>query len=124
VVTVTMKLKRVYDQPAPEDGYRVLVDRLWPRGLSKESAHVDLWVRGVAPTTELRKWYGHEIAKWPEFRERYEKELSRHDELLDLIRDIEHHQETVTLLFGARDQEHNEAVVLAEVLRRHSAHAS
>jgi len=120
---VTIKVKRVYDQPAPEDGYRVLVDRLWPRGLSKESAHVDLWMRGVAPTTELRKWYGHEVDKWPEFRERYEKELAQHGELLDLIGDIEHQRKTVTLLFGARDQEHNEAVVLAQALKRQPAHA-
>jgi len=120
---VTIKVKRVYDQPAPEDGYRVLVDRLWPRGLSKESAHVDLWMRDVAPTTELRKWYGHEVSKWLEFRQRYEKELAQHGELLDLIRDIEHQRKTVTLLFGARDQERNEAVVLAEALKRQAAHA-
>ena len=120
---MTIKVKRVYDQPAPEDGYRVLVDRLWPRGLSKESAHVDLWMRDVAPTTELRKWYGHEVSKWLEFRQRYEKELAQHGELLDLVRDIEHHRKTVTILFGARDQEHNEATVLTEVLKHRRRHA-
>jgi len=120
---VAIKVKRVYDPPSPEDGYRVLVDRLWPRGLSEKAAHVDLWMRDVAPTTELRKWYGHEVGKWPEFRERYEKELAQHGELLDLVRDIEHHRKTVTILFGAKDQEHNEANVLAEVLKHRRGHA-
>jgi uncharacterized protein YeaO (DUF488 family) len=120
---VAIKVKRVYDPSSPEDGYRVLVDRLWPRGLSEKAAHVDLWMRDVAPTTELRKWYGHEVGKWPEFRERYEKELAQHGELLDLVRDIEHHRKTVTILFGAKDQEHNEANVLAEVLKHRRVHA-
>jgi uncharacterized protein YeaO (DUF488 family) len=120
---VAIKVKRVYDPSSPEDGYRVLVDRLWPRGLSEKAAHVDLWMRDVAPTTELRKWYGHEVGKWPEFRERYEKELAQHGELLDLVRDIEHHRKTVTILFGAKDQEHNEANVLAEVLKHRRGHA-
>ena len=120
---MAIKVKRVYDPSSPEDGYRVLVDRLWPRGLSEKAAHVDLWMRDVAPTTELRKWYGHEVGKWPEFRERYEKELAQHGELLDLVRDIEHHRKTVTILFGAKDQEHNEANVLAEVLKHRRGHA-
>lgn len=120
---MTIRIKRAYDPPSPEDGYRLLVDRLWPRGLSKESAQVDLWMRGVAPTTELRTWYGHEVDKWPEFRRRYEEELAEHGELLDLVRDIERHREKVTLLFGAKDQEHNQAVVLAEVLKHRVAPA-
>ena len=120
---MAIKVKRVYDSPSPEDGYRVLVDRLWPRGLSEESAHVDLWLRDVAPTAELRKWFGHEIGKWPEFRERYAKELAEHGELLDLVCDIEHHRKTVTILFGAKDQEHNQATVLAEVLKHRRGHA-
>ena len=121
---MAIKVKRVYDSPSPEDGYRVLVDRLWPRGLSKESAHVDLWMRDVAPTTELRTWYGHEVDKWPEFRERYEEELTQHGELLDLVRDIERHRGTVTIVFGAKDQEHNEANVLAEVLKHRRKRAA
>lgn len=120
---MTIKVKRVYEPESEDDGYRLLVDRLWPRGLTEETAGVDLWMRDVAPSTELRKWYGHEIDKWPEFRGRYEEELTHHGELLDLIRDIEQHRKTVTLLFGAKDEEHNEANVLAEVLKRHPTHA-
>lgn len=114
---MAIKLKRVYDPPEDQDGYRVLVDRLWPRGLSKESAHVDLWLRRIAPTTELRTWYSHDIAKWLEFQTRYREELSGHGELLDLLHDIERHRGVVTLLFGARDETHNEAVVLLGVLK-------
>ena len=114
---MAIRLKRVYEPFDDQDGYRVLVDELWPRGLSKESARVDLWLQRIAPTTELRKWYGHDVAKWPEFQARYRDELSEHTELLDLIRDIEHHRKTVTLLFGAKDEAHNEANVLLDVLR-------
>lgn len=113
---MTVRIKRVYEAPAESDGYRILVDRLWPRGLSAESAHIDLWLRRVAPTDELRSWYGHEVERWPGFRECYERELAGHAELLDLIGDIERHRKTVTLLFGAKDEEHNEANVLLEVL--------
>lgn len=115
---MSIRLKRVYDPAAESDGYRILVDRLWPRGLTKEAARVDLWLRRVAPTTELRKWYSHDVGKWTEFQTRYEEELSSHGELLDLIRDIERHRKTVTLLFGAKDEDHNEANVLADVLKR------
>ncbi|MCE5191998.1 MAG: DUF488 family protein [Actinomycetia bacterium] len=114
---MAIKLKRVYEPLAPQDGYRVLVDRLWPRGLSAESAHVDLWLRRLAPSTELRKWYGHDMAKWPEFQARYREELSAHGELLDLVGDIERHRKTVTLLFGAKDESHNEANVILDVLK-------
>lgn len=114
---MVIKLKRVYEPPSDEDGYRVLVDRLWPRGLSEESAHVDLWLRRIAPTTDLRKWYGHDVGKWPQFQERYREEIANHGELLDLIRDIERHRKVVTLLFGAKDEKHNEANVLVDVLR-------
>ena len=113
---MTIRLKRVYDAMAEEDGYRVLVDRLWPRGLSKEAAHVDLWLQRIAPTTALREWYGHDVGRWPEFRERYRAELVGHEELLDLLCDIERHRKVVTLLYGAKDEEHNEAAVLLEVL--------
>jgi len=118
---MAITIKRVYEAPAESDGYRILVDRLWPRGISEDAAHVDLWLRRVAPTDELRSWYGHEVEKWPGFRERYEKELAGHAELLDLIGDIERHRKTVTLLFGAKDEEHNEANVLLEVLERRAA---
>jgi len=113
---MAIKLKRVYEPTSEQDGYRVLVDRLWPRGLSEESAHVDLWLHRIAPTAGLRKWYGHDVGKWPQFQDRYRDELSKHGELLDLIRDIERHRKVVTLLFGAKDEEHNEANVLVDVL--------
>jgi uncharacterized protein YeaO (DUF488 family) len=121
VARMAITIKRVYEAPAESDGYRILVDRLWPRGISEDTAHVDLWLRRVAPTDELRSWYGHEVEKWPGFRERYEKELAGHAELLDLIGDIERHRKTVTLLFGAKDEEHNEANVLLDVLERRAA---
>ena len=114
---MTIKLKRVYEPPADQDGYRMLVDRLWPRGLSEESAHVDLRLRRIAPTTELRKWCGHDVEKWPEFQERYRQELSNRGDLLGLIRDIERHRKVVTLLVGAKNEGHNEANVLLDVLK-------
>lgn len=120
---MSIELKRVYDPASESDGYRILVDRLWPRGLSEESARVDLWLRRIAPTTELRKWYSHEVEKWPEFQKRYEEELSGHAELLDLILDIERHRKTVTIMFGAKDAEHNEANVVLAALRRRAATA-
>lgn len=119
---MSMVVKRVYDQPSPEDGYRVLVDRLWPRGLSHAVAHLDLWLRDVAPTTELRTWYDHKIERWPEFQKRYAEELEGHGALLDLLLDIERHRKHVSLLFAARDREHNEAQVLAAAVRRRPAH--
>lgn len=116
-------LKRIYEPCSEADGYRILVDRLWPRGVSEESAHVDLWLRRIAPTTELRKWYGHDVVKWPQFQALYKKELSSHEKLLDLIGDIERHRKTVTILFGAKDEEHNEADVLIEVLKKRAKHS-
>ena len=120
---MSIVVKRVYDQPSPEDGYRVLVDRLWPRGLSHAVAHLDLWLRDVAPTTELRTWYDHKIERWPEFQKRYAEELEGHGALLDLLLDIERHRRHVTLLFAARDRNHNEAQVLAAALLRRPAHS-
>lgn len=120
---MSIELKRVYDPASESDGYRILVDRLWPRGLTEESARVDLWLRRLAPTTELRKWYSHDVEKWPEFQKRYESELAAHGELLDLILDIERHRKIVTILFGAKDEEHNEANVVLTVLRRRTADA-
>lgn len=110
-----LTVKRVYDEPSGSDGYRVLVDRLWPRGLSKDKAHVDEWLKDLGPSTGLRTWYGHEVAKWPEFREKYRAELAAKSELWQPIVDRAKHGR-VTLLFGARDQEHNQAVVLREFL--------
>ena len=120
---MSIELKRVYDPASESDGYRILVDRLWPRGLTEESARVDLWLRRIAPTTELRKWYSHDVEKWPEFQKRYESELAAHGELLDLILDIERHRKIVTILFGAKDVEHNEANVVRTVLKRRATDA-
>ena len=120
---MSIAVKRVYDQPSAEDGYRVLVDRLWPRGLSRALAKLDLWLQDIAPTTELRKWYGHEPERWPEFRKRYAEELQGHGALLDLLLDIERHHGRLTLLFAARDRERNEAQVLVDSLRRQPAHS-
>jgi uncharacterized protein YeaO (DUF488 family) len=108
-------IKRVYEKPAKTDGLRILVDRLWPRGLSKEKAAVALWLRDVAPSNELRKWFGHDAAKWKEFQVRYRKELRQNKEALELLRQ-ESRKQTVTLLYGARDENHNEAQVLKRML--------
>jgi uncharacterized protein YeaO (DUF488 family) len=111
------KLKRVYDAPSLEDGNRILVDRLWPRGLTKKKAAVDLWLKDIAPTTELRQWFGHDPAKWSDFRRRYTKELQERQDLVKLLRQ-KGRDGPVTLIYGARDEEHNAAVVLKAVLTK------
>jgi len=113
-----IRIKRIYEQVAEEDGFRILVDRLWPRGLSKEKAKVDLWMKEVAPSGELRKWFSHDPAKWAEFKKKYEKELVAKQPLLKEIRRMEKDKGTVTLLYSARDVEHNNAVVLKAVLEK------
>ena len=110
-----IKLKRVYQEPSPADGLRILVDRLWPRGLTKERAAVDLWLKELAPSTELRKWFGHDPAKWREFQTRYRKEVHDNDEVLQVLKE-KAKKNTVTLVYGARDEHHNEALVLKEIL--------
>ncbi|HET7136965.1 MAG TPA: DUF488 domain-containing protein [Gaiellaceae bacterium] len=114
---MAIRLKRAYDPPEHSDGYRILVDRLWPRGVSKEEARLDEWARELAPSSELRKWFGHDPARFDEFRRRYTEELAAHDEKLRELR-RRARGATVTLVYGARDTEHNDAVVLAELLRR------
>jgi len=111
-----IQIKRAYEEPDREDGTRILVDRLWPRGLTKEKARVDLWLKDVAPSTDLRKWFAHDPAKWAEFRSRYEEELKGKKEELSLLRQ-EVAKGTVTLVYGAKDQQHNEAVILQNVLK-------
>src|SRR5262245_25671652 len=114
-----IRLKRVYDPPSPSDGLRVLVDRLWPRGLKKEDAALDRWDRDVAPSNELRKEFGHDHSRWDEFRARYFAELDAHPEpVKQLAREAK--KGTVTLLFAARDTEKNNAVALREYLGRRS----
>ncbi len=114
---MSIRLKRAFEPAAPDDGLRVLVERLWPRGLSKERAAVDLWLKDVAPSPELRRWYGHEPAKWPEFRRRYRDELQDRDEELAELRRLVRNG-PVTFVFGSRDTERNSAVVLREVVER------
>ena len=111
-----LRLKRVYEPPDSSDGRRILVDRLWPRGLSREKAAVDEWMKEIAPSAELRRWFGHDPEKWPEFQRRYRRELRARD---DLVREIAKlaARGRVTLVYGARDEEHNDAVVLAAVVR-------
>ncbi len=111
-------IKRIYDPPAPEDGRRLLVDRLWPRGVAKDEARVDEWLKEIAPSSELRTWFGHDPQKWEEFRARYREELKPHDELLNRLR-AEARKGTITLLFAAKDEAHNNAVVLREILSGH-----
>jgi uncharacterized protein YeaO (DUF488 family) len=110
-----IQLKRVYEKPSRKDGWRVLVDRLWPRGLTKERAAVDLWLKDVAPSTELRQWFGHDPAKWKGFQARYRKELKQKKDALKLLKENSR-ERTITLVYGARDKDHNEALVLKSVL--------
>lgn len=106
-----IRLKRVYDKPAPEDGFRVLVERLWPRGVTKAEAHFDLWLNEIAPSADLRKWFSHDPAKWEEFSVRYETELAEKKDMADTLA-RKSHEMTVTLVFAAHDIQHNSAVVL------------
>lgn len=112
-----IRLKRVYEEPAESDGERILVDRLWPRGLTKERAAVDLWLKEAAPSGELRKWFAHDPEKWKEFQSRYRKELREKQEIIDLLRHKSSNK-TVTLLYGARDTVHNEAIVLQKLIEK------
>jgi uncharacterized protein YeaO (DUF488 family) len=111
-------IKRAYDDVEDSDGRRFLVDRLWPRGVRREALQIETWLKDVSPSPDLRKWYGHDVARWPEFRERYTAELEANPEgwqpLLEAARDG-----TVTLIYGARDTEHNSAAILRDVLTRH-----
>ena len=112
-----VRRKRAYDAPAASDGYRVLIDRLWPRGVPKTDAEIDEWARELAPTTELRRWFGHDPERFDEFRRRYLAELATHE---DKLRELRRRARTgrLTLVYSARDEEHNDAVVLDELLRR------
>jgi uncharacterized protein YeaO (DUF488 family) len=113
----TIRLKRVYEPPSPDDGPRILVERLWPRGVNKQTAAIDHWAKEVAPSPELRRWYGHDAEKWDEFRRRYWSELDKNLEALDdLKRWLK--EGPVTFVYAARDEEHNSALVLKEYLER------
>ena len=113
---MTVALKRAYEAPSDADGTRVLVDRLWPRGVTKAKARIDVWLKDVAPSTQLRKWFGHDPGKWTEFQRRYRAELKGSEALAELRKLAR--EGRVTLVYGAKDEEHNDAVVLAKLLRR------
>lgn len=114
---MSLSMKRAYEEPAAADGKRILIDRLWPRGVSKEKARIDLWMKEIAPSTELRKWFGHDPEKWTEFQTRYKKELDGNVELVESIRRMAK-AETVTLVYSAKDEAHNDAVVLLKYLKK------
>lgn len=110
-----INIKRIYETPDNKDGYRILIDRLWPRGIAKTEAHIDEWIKEIAPSNELRKWFGHQPELFGEFSKKYKAELKDKTELLSKIKSIAKKQ-TVTLLYGAKDTVHNQAVILQEVL--------
>lgn len=113
--TFQVQIKRAYEASSPQDGTRVLVDRLWPRGVKKTDAHISEWMKEVAPSTELRKWFGHDPARWEDFRRRYKAELAGKKELLDNLRELAR-KSRLTLVYSAHDEAHNQAVVLREML--------
>ena len=112
-----LQMRRIYDPAHPGDGFRVLVDRLWPRGVKKETAGVDLWLREIAPSDTLRKWFGHHPARWPEFLERYHRELDGNPGPVNTLRDLGKKHPVVTLLFAAKDKEHCNAQALLSFLK-------
>ena len=114
---MTIKIKRAYEQADAADGERILVDRLWPRGLSKKKAHIDLWMKEIAPSTELRVWFGHDPAKWKDFRGRYKTELRNNTDLIETLAG-KAEEGPITLVYAARDEKHNEALVLKQFLER------
>jgi len=113
----TISIKRIYESPTPEDGFRVLVDRVWPRGMTKEKAAIDLWDKDIAPSSELRKWFNHELAKWDAFQTKYRDELAaKADSLKQLLEASA--RKPITLLYGAKDEQHNQAIVLRDFLKK------
>ncbi|MER8500172.1 DUF488 domain-containing protein [Mesorhizobium sp. M0204] len=115
-MAMELAVKRIYEPPSPDDGQRVLVDRIWPRGIAKQDAALTLWLKDIAPSNALRKWFGHEPARWAEFQRRYSDELDRHGEAVAELRALLR-EGKVTLLYGAHDEAHNNAVALASYLR-------
>jgi uncharacterized protein YeaO (DUF488 family) len=115
IAAENVKLKRAYERPSAADGTRVLVDRLWPRGIKKADANIDHWIKELAPSTELRKWFGHDPTRWQEFRRRYAAELRQHEDQVDRLRDLAR-AGPITLVYAAHDEIHNDAVVLRDIL--------
>ncbi|MGI0045603.1 MAG: DUF488 domain-containing protein [Nitrosotalea sp.] len=112
-----IKIKRIYEDPSPSDGFRILVDGLWPRGLSKDEVRIDLWLKEIAPSDKLRKWFSHDPKKWQGFKSKYKNELKEKTEFIKEIKKIEKEKKIVTLLYSARDEEHNNVLVLSEILK-------
>ena len=112
-----LKIKRIYDSPEKDDGIRVLVDRIWPRGISKERAHLDLWLKEIAPSDSLRKWFAHDPKRWTAFAAKYHTELTRKKDLLRKLKTLEAENGSVTLLYSAHDELHNQAVALRRFLK-------
>lgn len=117
---MAIQVKRVYAKPDKSDGVRILVDRVWPRGLTKEEAHIEEWMRDIGPSDELRKWFGHDPARWQEFEKRYFRELARNAGLVDKLA-ARARRGKVTILFGAKDEEHNQAVAIKEYIEGRKA---
>ncbi len=113
-----IKIKRIYELADKEDGFRILVDRLWPRGVSKEKAAIDLWFKDISPSTELRKWFSHDPKKWSSFQKKYKTEISDNKKSFEELKNLIKAKKKVTLLFGAKDETHNEAIVLADILNK------
>ena len=113
-----INIKRVYDDPSKDDGYRILVDRLWARGLKKEKAKIDLWLKEIAPSNELRKWYSHDPTKWKSFKEKYKVELKGKEELINQIKKLKRDKGTLTFLYSSKEPRLNNAVALLEIINQ------
>ena len=113
-----IQTKRVYESSSKNDGFRILVDKIWPRGVSKERANLDLWMKEIAPSDNLRKWFSHDPKKWEEFEFKYKEELKDKNELISKINEIEKDKKNVTLIYSAKDKEHNNAIVLLNILKK------
>jgi uncharacterized protein YeaO (DUF488 family) len=111
-------IKRAYEPSSKDDGFRILVDKIWPRGVSKERANLDLWMKEIAPSDNLRKWFSHDPKKWEEFENKYKEELKDKTELVDKIKETEKDKKKVTLIYSAKDKEHNNAIVLLNILKK------
>lgn len=115
ISTDNVKLKRAYEPSAADDGTRILIDRLWPRGITKKRAAIDQWMKDISPSTELRKWFNHDPARWDEFRRRYTREVHKNSDLLDQLRTLARHG-PITLVYSAHDEKHNDAVELRKLI--------
>jgi uncharacterized protein YeaO (DUF488 family) len=117
-VDFSIRIKRVYDFPTEVDGFRILIDRLWPRGMSKEKAKLDLWMKDIAPSEQLRTWFNHEPSKWGEFQKKYKTELSEKQAAIKRLEQLEKEKGLITLIYSAKDTEHNNALALKSILER------